>query len=96
VVDITGNAKSPDQGGALHAKDVAVRDIFFFFIDILGPPIEIALQMLSVSIDNREIIRLHLLGSRVPDLDSVQVAVAGGLQTVVRSGLFQSPRPPVT
>jgi len=48
VVEIKGNAKSPDQGGALHGRDAPVHDISFFFIDILGPPIEIALQMLRV------------------------------------------------
>ena len=63
-------------------------------IGIFRPPIEVALQMLPVAFDNREIVRLHPLRPRIPDLVSVLVAVAGGLQTVGRSRLFQGPRPP--
>src|SRR6266481_6144259 len=53
--------------------------------------IDVALQMLPVALDNREIVRLHPLRPRIPDLVSVLVAVGGGLQTVGRSRLFQGP-----
>src|SRR5260370_2451273 len=63
------------------------------FIRIFRPPVEIPLQVHSVAVDDREIVRLHPFRPGIPDLLPVAVAIAGRLQTVCRSRLLQRPWP---
>ena len=61
------------------------------FVNVLRTPVEIALQMLPAPGDDREIVRLHPLRARIPDLIPLAVAVAGRLQANRCAGLLQSP-----
>lgn len=58
------------------------------FVGVLGSIVKVALQVTAMARNEREIVGLHALGSGVRNLYAVRVAVASGLQTVSRAGLF--------
>src|SRR5215472_10701265 len=62
------------------------------FVSVLGAPVKVTLQMLSMAGDAGKIVRLHALGAGVADLVAIGVTVACRLQAIGGAGLLQRPR----
>src|SRR5581483_6523277 len=60
-------------------------------VDVLGPVIEVALEMVAFADDRREVVGLHALGPRIPRLVALGVAISDRLQADRRARLLERP-----